>query len=101
MPYTPEFHPESFVGKAENVYEAVLVIARRARQVGELQKRRIDRHLGQTEVLEQAAARARAESGDDSVEIEEIEREKLHFTKPVVISLQEMVDGKIEKKYEE
>lgn len=101
MAYTRETHPESFVGKAENVYEAVLVIARRARQIGELQKRRIDRHLGQTEVLEQAAARARAESGDDSVEIEEIEREKIQFTKPVVLAIGEMVDGKIEKRYEE
>ena len=79
----------------------MLVIARRARQIGELQKRRIDRHLGQTEVLEQAAARARAESGDDSVEIEEIEREKIQFTKPVVLAIGEMVDGKIEKRYEE
>lgn len=101
MAYTTETHPESFVGKAENIYEAVLVISRRARQIGELQKRRIDRHLGQTEVLEQAAARARAESGDDTVEIEEIERDKLQFTKPIVLALNEMVDNLIEKRYEE
>ncbi|MCB9366968.1 MAG: DNA-directed RNA polymerase subunit omega [Calditrichaeota bacterium] len=101
MAYTLDTHPESFVGKAENIYEAVLIISRRARQIGELQKRRVDRHLGQTEMLEQAAARARAESGDDSVEIEEIERERLVFDKPVVLSLREMVDDKIQKKYEE
>ncbi len=101
MAYTKETHPESFVGKAENVYEAVLIISRRARQIGELQKRRVDRHLGQTEVLEQAAARARAESGDDSVEIEEIEREKIQFTKPIVLALGEMVEDKIEWRYEE
>ncbi|MCC6475949.1 DNA-directed RNA polymerase subunit omega [bacterium] len=101
MAYTREFHPESFVDKAENIYEAVLVISRRARQIGELQKRRIDRHLGQTEILEQAAARARAESGDDTVEIEEIERERLHFVKPVVLSLSEMINREIETRYEE
>ncbi len=101
MAYTRETHAESFVGKAENIYEAVLIISRRARQIGELQKRRVDRHLGQTEMLEQAAARARAESGDDSVEVEEIERDKISFPKPIVLSLAEMVEGKIEKKYEE
>lgn len=102
MPYTREFHPESFVDKAENIYEAVLIISRRARQIGELQKRRMDRHLGQTEILEQAAARARAESGDDAtVEIEEVERERLHFDKPVVLSLSEMIHREIESRYEE
>ena len=96
-----QFHPENFVEKAGNIYEAVLVIARRARQIGELQKRRIDRHLGQTEMLEQAAARARAENGDEAVEPEPLDRSHLEFEKPVVISLKEMHEGRISYQYEE
>ena len=67
------FHAEQFVSDKLNIYEAVLIIARRSRQIGELQKRRVDRHLGMTEMLEQAAARARAENGDDMPEPEPIE----------------------------
>lgn len=95
------FHPEDFIDKAESIYEAVLIISRRARQIGELQKRRIDRHLGQTEMLEQAAARARAEEGDDAVEPEPIDRSHIQFEKPVVLSLKEMLAGEIEYFYEE
>jgi DNA-directed RNA polymerase omega subunit len=95
------FHPEDFADRAESIYEAVLVIARRARQIGELQKRRIDRHLGQTEMLEQAAARARAEEGDDVVEPERLDRAHIQFEKPVVLSLKELIAGEIDYHYEE
>jgi DNA-directed RNA polymerase omega subunit len=95
------FHPEDFIEGSDSIYEAVLVIARRARQIGELQKRRIDRHLGQTEMLEQAAARARAEEGDDAVEPEPLDRTHIQFEKPVVLSLREMVAGEIDYHYEE
>ncbi|MBU0692844.1 DNA-directed RNA polymerase subunit omega [bacterium] len=95
------FHPEAFIDKADSIYEAVLIISRRARQIGELQKRRIDRHLGQTEMLEQAAARARAEEGDDVVEPEPIDRSHIQFEKPVVLALREMLAGEIEYFYEE
>jgi DNA-directed RNA polymerase subunit K/omega len=78
-----------------------LTIAKRARQVGELHKRHIDRYLGQTEMLEQAAARARADDSDELPEIEPIERPKLRFDKPVVLAMREMKEGKIERYYEE
>ena len=61
-----EYSPEDFRDAADNIYEAILVIAKRARQVGELQKRQIDRYLGQTEMAEQAAAQARAEDSEDA-----------------------------------
>jgi len=95
------FHPEDFIGQADSIYEAVLIISRRARQIGELQKRRIDRHLGQTEMLEQAAARARAEEGDDAVEPEPLDRSHVQFEKPVVLAFKEMLAGDIEYFYEE
>jgi DNA-directed RNA polymerase subunit K/omega len=96
-----QFHPEDFIENSDSIYEAVLIIARRARQIGELQKRRIDRHLGQTEMLEQAAARARAEEGDDAVEPEPLDRTHIQFEKPVVLSLKEMIAGEIDYHYEE
>jgi DNA-directed RNA polymerase omega subunit len=95
------FHAEMFVDNVESIYEAVLVISRRARQIGELQKRRMDRHLGMTEMLEQAAARARAENGDDVVEPEPIDRNQIKFEKPVVLSLRELIEDRIEFQYEE
>lgn len=97
-----EYFPEDFLEGTSSIYEAVLIIARRARQVGELQKRQIDRHLGQTEILEQAAARARAEDSDDVLEPPEpIDRPVPKFDKPVVIAMREMKDHNIDFNYEE
>jgi DNA-directed RNA polymerase subunit K/omega len=96
-----EFSPEDFRDKAANIYEAILIIAKRARQVGELQKRHIDRYLGHTQMLEQAAAQARAEDSDEIIEIEPVSRPEFNFEKPVIISLRELKDNKIEWNYEE
>ena len=96
-----EYFPEDFLGeKAVNIYEIVLIIAKRARQIGEIQKREIDRHLGQTEMLEQAAARARAEESDEVYEPEPIDRPVPKFEKPIVLSMLEMKQGKVEFHYE-
>jgi len=91
-----EYFPEDFLDRGLNIYETVLVIAQRARQVGELQKRQIDRHLGQTEMLEQAAARARAEESDEAYEPEPIDRPVPKFDKPVVLAMEEMKQGMVE-----
>ena len=93
--------PEDFLPHAQNIYEAVLVIAKRARQVGEIHKRQIDRYLGQTEMMEQAAARARADDSDELPEPEPIERPKLVFEKPVVLAMRETKAGDVEHYYEE
>jgi DNA-directed RNA polymerase subunit K/omega len=98
-----EYFPEDFLDGPVNIYEAVLIIAKRARQMGELQKRMIDRHLGQTEMLEQAAARARAEESDDAPApepVEHINRPVPKFEKPVVLSMAEMKEKNIEFYYE-
>jgi DNA-directed RNA polymerase subunit K/omega len=94
---TKDYFPEDFLGSgAATIYETVLVIAKRARQIGELQKRQIDRHLGQTEMMEQAAARARTEESDDYVEPEPIDRPVPRFDKPVLLAMQEMKEGQID-----
>jgi DNA-directed RNA polymerase subunit K/omega len=97
-----DFFPEDFLtGGASSIYETVLVIARRSRQISELQKRQIDRHLGQTEMLEQAAARARTEDTDDYVEPEPIDRPVPRFEKPVLLAMHEMKEDKVDFGYEE
>jgi DNA-directed RNA polymerase subunit K/omega len=97
-----DYFPEDFLeGGASSIYETVLVIAKRARQIGELQKRYIDRHLGQTEMMEQAAARARTEESDDYVEPEPIDRPVPRFEKPVLAGMREMKEGEIDFGYEE
>ena len=88
--------PEDYLPRATNIYEAVLVIAKRSRQIGELQKRHIDRYLGQTEMLEQEAARKRAEESDDAEPPEPIERPGLKFEKPVVLAMEEVHHGRVE-----
>lgn len=90
-----EFFPEDFLDGSTNIYETVLIIAQRARQVGELHKRRIDRHLGQTEMLEQAAARARSEDSDEAIEIEPLDRPVPKFEKPVELAMGEMKEKAI------
>lgn len=93
--------PEDFLPHAANIYEAVLSIAKRARQIGEIHKRQVDRFLGQTEMMEQAAARARADESDELPEPEPIDRPKLVFEKPVILAMREMKGGKVETYYEE
>ncbi len=99
-----EYFPEDFLDGTVNIYEAVLIIAKRSRQIGEMQKRLIDRHLGQTEMLEQAAARARAEESDDAAPpeppVEHINRPVPKFDKPVVLSMTEMREKNVEFYYE-
>ncbi len=92
---------EDFLPHATNIYEAVLAVAKRARQISELQKRQIDRYLGQTEMLEQQAARARAEESDDAEPPEPIDRPGLRFEKPVVLAQRDMLAGVVEQYYEE
>jgi DNA-directed RNA polymerase subunit K/omega len=98
---TYHYFPEDFVHETANIYETVLVIAQRARQIGELQKRLIDRHLGQTEMLEQAAARARSEDSDEVIEPEPLDRPAPKFEKPVILAMQERRDGDIESYFDQ
>lgn len=93
------FLAEEFRKEAENIYEAILIIAKRARQIGELQKRQIDRELGQTEMLEQQAASI--EDEEERIFEPDEDRPQLQFDKPVTKAMQEMMDGEISWNREE
>lgn len=81
---------EKFAQNAENVYEAIVIIARRARQINEMQRQLIERELEQNE--EEGAL-------EDMQEGDVIEHQFLKLPKPTTVALNEMLDGVLESEY--
>jgi DNA-directed RNA polymerase subunit K/omega len=78
---------------AENVYEAIIMIAKRARQINEMQKRVLDA---------EAASMTNSDNYDDEgVSQDVVDRQYLKLPKPTSVALQEMLDGKLSKDYPE
>ena len=94
------FLAEDFREKGENIYEVILIVAKRARQIGELQKRMIDRALGQTEMMEQQAEQE-LENEDIERIFEPEERPQLHFEKPAIKAMREMANDEVDWKHAE
>ncbi|KAA0229728.1 hypothetical protein EDS67_10790 [candidate division KSB1 bacterium] len=87
---------------ADNLYEAIVVIAKRARQINDEQKRYIEQELGYDSALDNV----NASDTDDDVEEVRDERVKapvklIKLPKPTSISLDEMVGGKLNFEYAE
>ncbi len=80
---------ESIEKNASNIYEAIVMIARRARQINELQKRILD---DEAEAISQTE-----EFDDEGINADIVERQFLKLPKPTTIALQEMIDGKLER----
>lgn len=86
---------------AANVYEAIVVVAKRARQINDEQKRYIEQEIGYDSSLEN--------SSSDDLESDEENREERQATpvkyirmpKPTTISLDEMLTGKLDFHYAE
>ena len=90
---------EEFAKRAENIYEAVVVMSKRARQIVDEQKRKIELEIELNPLSESRDAT------DDFDEIE-IDREALRrkhtkHPKPTTAAMIEMVDDKIEFRYKE
>ncbi|MDZ7722138.1 MAG: DNA-directed RNA polymerase subunit omega [candidate division KSB1 bacterium] len=81
---------EKIEQNTENLYEAIVIIARRARQINEMQRQLIERELEQNE-----------EEGltDEMVEGDMIEHQFLKLPKPTTVALNEMLDGKLTFEY--
>ena len=76
---------------AENLYEAIVMIARRARQINDQQKKILE------EQVEQYAL-------DDNLDEEGftqdvVDHQYLKLPKPTTIAMQEMLEGKLQKQY--
>ena len=86
------FLAEDFHGRqAKNVYEAIIAVARRARQVGEAHRKEMDAYLSQVEMLE------KFQEDEESYDEPLVHHEPvLQFEKPTVLALREMVADKLE-----
>jgi DNA-directed RNA polymerase subunit K/omega len=79
--------------QAESIYEAIVIIAKRARQINELQKRVLDT---------EAETISRTEEFDDEgVNKDYIDHQYLKLPNPTTIALQEMLEGKLAHEYPE
>lgn len=74
--------------RSDSLYEAIVVIAQRARQINEQQKRLLDKQVNDDE-----------EDLDETLNTDIIEGQYLKLPKPTSIAMQEMLDGKLDFEY--
>ncbi len=76
---------------ADNVYEAIIMIARRAKEINRRQKEVLD--------AEAAAVTNDDNYDDEGVSQDPVDHQYLKLPKPTTIALQEMLEGKLTKEY--
>ena len=81
---------------SSNLYEAIVIIAKRARQINEEQKSLIDI---ETEMDESMDDYEDEDENEEIEEPEEIKRKVIKLPKPTEIAIQEMLSGKIKWDY--
>jgi DNA-directed RNA polymerase omega subunit len=82
--------------KTSSIYEAVVVMFKRARQINDEQKQQIDMEIGPTQMMDN---RENEDFDDVEIDKEALLREHPKFPKPTRVALEEMVEGKIHFKY--
>lgn len=87
---------EELLNKTGNIYEAVVVLSKRARQVTDIQKRKIENEMDVVPIMDN-----RDSEDFDEVEIdrEALARDYVKYPKATRVALQEMEDGDIEYYY--
>ncbi len=86
------FLAEDFIHDTQNIYQAIMVIAKRARQIGEAHRKEMDNYLSSVEMME------KFEEGEDAGMIEDnpvLHEPVLQFEKPTVLALREMLAEKL------
>ncbi len=82
-------------GEASSLYEAIVIMSRRARQINDELKDNLSRRL-------ETVASVSDEEGDmTNFDQLEISREFDRFPKPTFLALDEMLDGEIEFRYKD
>ena len=76
---------------SDNIYEAIMVIAKRARQINDEQRQKIEEIVGTAEMDS-------SEEDEDYVREEE-ERNYVKFPKPTRLAMEEFLQGKIKYEY--
>ncbi|MBL7074977.1 DNA-directed RNA polymerase subunit omega [candidate division KSB1 bacterium] len=85
------FSKEDFEDLSENIYEAVMVVAQRARRIGKDQKDQIEQFLGEMETD--------GEENTGTVLDEKLKNEILKMKKPTVLAIEEMLEGELKYSY--
>jgi len=87
---------EDLLKRVSNLYEAVAVMSKRARQVNDEQKLRIMMNLGETPAAE---IKEGEDFGDIEIDKEALMREHEKYPKPTRVALEEMANGILEYRY--
>jgi DNA-directed RNA polymerase omega subunit len=87
---------------SNNIYEAIMIIAKRARQINDEQKRLIEQETGYDSSLDNVND---DDSDDDSAEAPEERQTKpvkyIKLPKPTTLALEEMLSGRLTYQYAE
>lgn len=78
-----------FVKNSENIYEAVVIAAKRARQLHEETTNELKKRIGEIENEEDLE--------EETIDREKIVREFDKRDKPSMVAIQELIDGKIRR----
>jgi DNA-directed RNA polymerase subunit K/omega len=80
---------------AENVYEAIIMIAKRADEINKVQKKMLEAEV------ENNMPFSEEEDEDEAFVTDLVDRQYLKLPKPTTIALQEMLEGKLKKEQPE
>ena len=86
-----QYLAEDFEGLADNIYEAIIVVAKRARKVGDGQKKEIDRQIGTLDLTDT--------SEEEQHDEDEPEPDFYHYEKPTIIAMRELKTGQLKYQY--
>lgn len=81
---------EELVKNTENVYEAIIIIAKRARQINQEYKQSLDRENDYGHDVEDY---------DDDFERKNVEYKRIHQPKATTVALNEFLNGKLKFDY--
>ncbi|MBU0517452.1 DNA-directed RNA polymerase subunit omega [bacterium] len=92
--YRHDLLAEDFTGKATNIYEAIIIMSQRARQIGQKQAQVIEKFM---------SSKSRSEEGEGDIpeifvseDDDDEERVRLpRFEKPTVVALNEMYNDQL------
>ncbi|MFC1568596.1 DNA-directed RNA polymerase subunit omega [bacterium] len=87
---------EELLGKTDNIYESVAVMARRARQINDIQKRQIDQERDTLPVID---LRDSEDFEDVEIDREALNREYTKMPKPTRLAIEQMRDGFVDFRY--
>lgn len=93
-----ELSLEEKLQKDGNIYEAVVVMAKRARQITDEQKKQIEE---ETDIVIEMGNRESEDFDEVEIDREALNREHIKMPKPTAAAIQEMIDSEIEYKYRE